>query len=195
METDGIAARLKQLINYLELSDSQFADKCGISRATLSLLLSGKNKKISDILLSQIHEAFPKVSIMWLLFKEGKITNDDNLSSSLHRNGHEDDMNDYQSSLNLFGNDDFQDSIINDNDENPISSSSNEGKEKNSNLIGLNLIEKQIQEAVSKGFERFFKNYNSYNEIDDIAEKGKKIRQITVYYDDSTFETFSPGGR
>lgn len=190
METDGIASRLKYLINSLGLSDSQFADKCGISRATLSLLLSGKNKKISDVLLSQIHTAFPDVSIMWLLFKEG----DMNISSNLGKLQPDPELvkreGFYQNHdvSTLF---EFDEDLINDED---LKFTDNKlGEEKKSNLIGLNMIEKQIQEAVTKGFERYFKNYLSHADSEESEEKGKKIRQITVYYDDSTFETFSPG--
>ena len=193
MEADGIASRLKQLINFLELSDSQFADRCGISRATLSLLLSGKNKKISDVILSQIHEAFPQVSILWLLFKEGNITIPSNDKGLPSQNGVDANLftSDFEKS-NLDINTPYLYNEI-DYNENLFSVNHDSGDEKNSNLTGLNIIEKKIQEAVSKGFERYFKNYISHNESDELAEKGKKIRQITVYYDDSTFETFSPG--
>lgn len=190
METDNIATRLKQLINFLELSDSQFADKCGISRATLSLLLSGKNKKISDVLLSQIHEAFPQISILWLLFKEGKITNDEEVSVSSE---FPEDFMGLFSDSDLLDNPNRSSLDVGSSDENSISPTSHKDNAINSNLIGLNLIEKHIQDAVSKGFERYFKNYISHNELEDLGEKAKKIRQITVYYDDSTFETFSPG--
>ena len=189
METEGIASRLKYLITLLELSDSQFADKCGISRATLSLLLAGKNKKISDVLLSQIHKAFPHVSILWLLFKEGDAIIDPNSQLSDAISG--DDNKELSS---LWGNQEslFDNSLLGEN-EDALFLTNESRKNKNSNLIDLNLIEKNIQEAVNKGFERFLKNNSSLGFPGNLGEKDKKIRQITVYYDDSTFETFSPG--
>lgn len=192
METEGIASRLKYLINFLGLSDSQFADRCGISRATLSLLLSGKNKKISDVLLSQIHNAFPQVSILWLLFKEGESIINENLND---QGKNKTETNLFTDSASLWPDESY--GLIDDSEkgdsQNLFYTDTHTGDSGKTNLIGLNVIEKQIQEAVNKGFERYLKNYSSIGLPDNFNEKEKKIRQITVYYDDSTFETFSPG--
>ena len=58
-------------MEYSELSNSQFADRCGIPRPSLSQLLSGRNKKLSDVVVKQIHDAFPQMSVLWLMFGEG----------------------------------------------------------------------------------------------------------------------------
>lgn len=163
---NNIAYRLRSLISALGLSDSQFADKCEISRATLSLLLSGKNKKISDVLLSQIHEAFPEVSIIWLLFSEGEMfirENNDGYTESY----------DYQPE---------------------IEKSMESGKEdmKFQNLIGLNTLEETIKRTVIKAFETILEDSGFSKEKNSDKLNKKKVRQITVYYDDSTFETFTP---
>lgn len=71
MSADNIAIRLKLLIRDLDITNSEFADKCGFSRATLSQLLTGRNKKISDVMISLIHDTYPDLSILWLLFDEG----------------------------------------------------------------------------------------------------------------------------
>lgn len=70
---DNIATRLKFFIENRGLSNSQFADSCGIPRPTLSQILSGRNKKISDLLIGQIHRAYPELSVLWLLFGEGEM--------------------------------------------------------------------------------------------------------------------------
>lgn len=164
MEDFPVASRIKTVIGALGLTDSQFADRCSISRPTLSLLLSGKNKKISDIMLAQIHEAFPKVSILWILFGEGEMFKNENTISSNENNCHENQL--------------FQE----------------DGKEEanQQNLIDLNKLEKVIQDIVNKSFE------SSQNKLENIVlkisqpEKLRKASKITVYYDDSTFETFTP---
>lgn len=164
MEDSPVAVRLKSLIEALNLSDSQFADRCSISRPTLSLFLSGKNKKISDIMLSQIHQAFPQVSIIWLLFGEG--------------NKFETEKNKIEESL-------FP-------DENQIFPDNTPRKEEELNLINVIQLENIVKDVVNKAFE------HSFNTLDDIIKKNnaplnlRKVRSITVYYDDSTFETFSP---
>lgn len=164
MEEFPVAFRLKSLIEALGLSDSQFADRCGISRSTLSLLLSGKNKKISDIMLSQIHDAFPNVSIMWLLFGEGE-------KFELKETGQKEQKN--KDEISLF----------------PDNDQDGDGE---LNLVNAKQLENIIQEVVNKSFN------SSFNKIEDLFKKEediilpRKVNKITVYYDDSTFETFIP---
>lgn len=52
---------------------TQFADACRIPRPTFSQLLSGRNKKVSDEIVKKIHEGYPDLSVMWLLFGEGRM--------------------------------------------------------------------------------------------------------------------------
>lgn len=63
--------RLKYYLEENKIAISQFADKCRIPRPTLSQILNGRNKKISDELISKIHEAYPDLSVLWLMFGEG----------------------------------------------------------------------------------------------------------------------------
>ena len=164
MEDFPVAIRLKSLIEALGLSDSQFADKCGISRSTLSLILSGKNKKISDIMLSQIHDAFPKVSILWILFGEGDKFVTEN--------------NDKESAENLTENPLFQAGTPNDKDD--------------LNLVNVKQLENIIQDVVNKSFITSFNNFENLVLKTSDSPVQRKVSKITVYYGDSTFETFIP---
>ena len=65
-----IATRLKIFMNDRNITNSQFADACNISRPTLSQLLTGRNKKVNNEIISKIHRAYPSLSIMWLMFGE-----------------------------------------------------------------------------------------------------------------------------
>lgn len=164
MEDSPIAVRIKAIIGALGLTDSQFADRCTISRPTLSLLLSGKNKKISDVMLSQIHDAFPEVSILWLLFGEGEMFKKINQTPESDEN----------------------------NDENQKLLHGALEEENHLNLINVNQLENIIQGIVNKSFE------STQNSIENLVLKIsqpnslRKASKITVYYDDSTFETFIP---
>lgn len=66
-----IVERLNLMLDQLEITKSQFADSCSIPRPTASQILSGRNKKISDEIIAKIHEVYPQVSVMWLMFGEG----------------------------------------------------------------------------------------------------------------------------
>lgn len=68
-----IVNRLKIYMESKGIGSTQFADSCKIPRPTLSQILSGRNKKISDEVISKIHNAFPQLSVMWLLFGEGQM--------------------------------------------------------------------------------------------------------------------------
>lgn len=66
-----IVNRLKIFMTKHGIGSTQFADACGIPRPTLSQILSGRNKKISDEVIAKIHSAYPSLSMLWLLFGEG----------------------------------------------------------------------------------------------------------------------------
>ena len=55
------------------ISNSQFADTCAIPRPTLSQLLNGRNKKVSDEVIAKIHRAYPSLNVMWLMFGDGEM--------------------------------------------------------------------------------------------------------------------------
>ena len=69
-----IIARLNEFVNSNKITPSQFADKLGIPRPSMSQILSGRNKKISNEFLSKLHHAYPDVDILWLLFGETSMT-------------------------------------------------------------------------------------------------------------------------
>ncbi len=66
-----IVSRIKEFLSINGISNSVFADNCEIPRPTLSQLLNGRNKKISNEILDKIHYAYPELSMMWLIFGEG----------------------------------------------------------------------------------------------------------------------------
>lgn len=81
---------VNRLISFMEahgIGSTQFADNCGIPRPSLSQLLSGRNKKISDAVIAKIHAAYPSLSILWLLFGEGQMESKANIALSEAQNG------------------------------------------------------------------------------------------------------------
>lgn len=77
-----IASRLKQFMAANGIASSQFADNADIPRPTLSQLLNGRNKKISNELITKIHEAYPGLNVLWLMFGEGNMECDSNFEVS-----------------------------------------------------------------------------------------------------------------
>ena len=70
-----IVTRLKMFLDQMGISNSLFADTCDIPRPTLSQLLNGRNKKVSDEVSGKIHRAYPSLNVMWLMFGDGEMIN------------------------------------------------------------------------------------------------------------------------
>lgn len=62
--------RIELLMKSYNLSPSQFADRTGIQRASVSHILSGRNKPSLEVML-KIYESFPGLSMEWLMTGKG----------------------------------------------------------------------------------------------------------------------------
>ncbi len=77
-----IVNRIKAFMAAGNITSTQFADACNIPRPSLSQILGGRNKKISDEVIAKIHDAYPRLSVMWLLFGEGEMLMSPNIQFS-----------------------------------------------------------------------------------------------------------------
>ncbi|MDE7402603.1 MAG: helix-turn-helix domain-containing protein [Muribaculaceae bacterium] len=207
MTDDNAAIRLKGFIEHLGLSYSVFADECGVPRPSLSQILSGRNKKISDVLIRQIHQAFPELSISWLLFGEGNmlVGSPANIDASAGGDGqvslgdsmgnagmhHDDTINaDMGSWLDEKG-----ESIVNhgiSRVNSPNISGDGSGTSKYENLRALNEARKALQDTKEQ-LDRANETIASLTaQIEKLVKNPRKVGHVTIYYDDSTFETFLP---
>ena len=85
-------SRLKRYIECKNLQNSQVADMAGIPRPTLSQLLTGRNKKVSNELIEKLHQAFPSLNVLWLLFGDGPMEVGGNIEFSEPENESESDI-------------------------------------------------------------------------------------------------------
>jgi transcriptional regulator with XRE-family HTH domain len=65
--------RLLEILEKKSLSASQFAEKIGVQRSSVSHILSGRNKPSLDFII-KITSVFNDISLEWLI--NGKKTND-----------------------------------------------------------------------------------------------------------------------
>lgn len=63
--------RIEFIMNGYGLSSSQFADKTGIPRASVSHILSGRNKPSLEV-LQKVATVFPDIDIQWLMLGVGQ---------------------------------------------------------------------------------------------------------------------------
>lgn len=62
--------RLKEIFDYYDLSASSFADKIDVGRASISHILSGRNKPSLDFVMKVV-STFEEVELYWLLNGKG----------------------------------------------------------------------------------------------------------------------------
>lgn len=219
MEGENIAIRLKGFIDSLGITNSQFADNCGIPRPSLSQIISGRNKKVSDLIVGQIHKRYPELSVLWLLFGEGEMNmpvNAGNQDTPL--SGNSPDSHDggfktdyevldplYSQGLFMSGHDGSRsehpsqssyssasDSKIGGNaNENPENGIENPGY---ANLKAFAALQKACENSEKERVALQIKIDELQKQIDEMTANPRKVTQITLYYDDSTFETFVPKG-
>lgn len=65
-------SRLQQFMIAENLSQSQFADKIGVARASISHIMSGRNKPGFDFILGMAR-SFPALNLDWLITGKGKM--------------------------------------------------------------------------------------------------------------------------
>lgn len=85
-DLEGAGQRISALIDALKEagvvhSQSHFADLIGYGRATISQVKTGRIRTPLAVLLA-VSEAFPAVSLRWLLYGTGEMMDDDDKSAS-----------------------------------------------------------------------------------------------------------------
>lgn len=168
-----IIDRIKLFIKEKGLSVSQFADTCDIPRPTVSQLLNGRNKKVSDEIFRKIHNAYPALSISWLLFGEGEMFKENSLQQ---------DVADPEMDLSI----NFSDESANIS-ENPIVGelSDRDDVDKNNDSNVLRSVSQNVLNVSGTGVESVGSG------VANVAG-GRKIVNILVFYSDNSFEYFVP---
>lgn len=180
-----IISRMKLYMEHCRMSSSQFADSAGIPRPTLSQLLNGRNKssegakKVSSDIIRKIHDAFPHLNVMWLLFGDGDMEIDANTRFSeaqkegnSHQIPEQTTENQDNSTQTLFD-DDFPEFDIN-RIETPLD-------HRKQPIVHANPIEEQPLSA-----------YTPSSTVSLKPDTTKRVQSIMVFYSDNSFEIFKP---
>lgn len=197
-----IATRLRQFIDYRKISVSQFADTCGIPRPSLSQLLSGRNKKVSDELIGKIHDAFPALSVLWLMFGEGSMLTDANIETSEPQKAPElpfdvSTVSDYEDFM-PYGKeaDNYHQQMPENYDSVPYRSASR--KQTSSADAKQSAPSSEISFIDASGMtgspaaSGASASTSAQGATEPASESKRKVSHIIVYYNDNTFETFLP---
>ena len=146
-----IIDRLKLILERVNLTPGNFADKIGVAPATISHILSGRNKYPSAEVTLRLHETFPDIDLNWLLTGEGTLVKDDP---------------DSMFTGSLFG-----DNLLNA----TKSTTESENRKENSLETAKNTDNPIVKQEII------------YKE-----KPVRKIAEIRIFFDDGTYETFTP---
>ena len=168
-------SRVQKIINYSELSSSEFADEIGVQRSNISHVLSGRNKPSLDFLM-KIKDRFPEIQWEWLIEGKGAMVFSENEAAST------------PSSYLL------EESKINDDE--PIitglfSIPSQEIDENTKREEEKSEISEPIQYNIVENTPKISEN-KSIPETETPSEKGNSIKKIVFFYENGKFEVFEP---
>lgn len=179
-----IVSRLKIFMTSLDMTSTQFADACRIPRPSMSQLLNGRNKKVSDEFVTKIHEAFPRLSILWLMFGEGEMDTASNIQFSEPQNGEKMATSASQSF-------EFQPTADSTYSQNfNTNFSPNKLDSISDGLFAENITPNPSQSPTEQRNTQSAAPAISSLKIE--APSSKRITNIVVFYDDNSFESFNP---
>lgn len=182
-----IVSRLKSFINFSGVPVTQFADNCRIPRPTLSQLLNGRNKKVSDELIGKIHEAYPQLSVLWLMFGEGEMLYGGSSSSAGMGKQSDTSLYDFPSSEypdrdNVAPMLDFTGGYGGDAHRSNVETEKVDTPSVSSTLLNMSESHSSLKRRDADNSTTL-----SFN-----PDQTKKIVNIIVYYNDNSFESFVP---
>lgn len=176
-----IVSRLKMFLQDSGIGNSQFADNCEIPRPTLSQLLNGRNKKVSDEVIAKIHRAYPALNIMWLMFGDGDMLVPNANSDAAFSNAQSTENLKLSGSSSMSSQPKTIDFGMTDNYDKPMSSKASS--------IGSG------NNAVAEAVQRMARMSQAMPQIRGKgrdASSESRVLSIMVFYSDGRFETFTP---
>lgn len=210
-----IVSRLKTFIEYLGLTNSIFADHAGITRPTLSQILNGRNKKISNELISKIHDAFPSLNIMWLMFGDGTMIVGESYDSPNYNNQKTDDGHEHvtvnkhteklhEMDINLFDLDERPSQSVKNAHPSPTPTLNDTGNQ-HINTLSKDKTQQHINSQKLREYPAVIDEVSFWDDIaENHSESGnrqtmtnqpgehKEVSYIMVFYTDNSFEVFKP---
>lgn len=84
VNSEAFANRLQKVLSYYELTASSFAERIDVGRASISHILSGRNKPSLDFVMKIVKE-FSEVELYWLINGKGHFPKSTNVSQPLEK--------------------------------------------------------------------------------------------------------------
>lgn len=207
--------RIKEIIEYSQLSSAAFADMIGISRSGLTHLLTGRNQPSLDV-ARKILAKFPEISTEWLIMGMGAmlrpdeqpITASDNIENDVTSAAYPNENSKFDRQTDLFG--EFENPVNTESDvqdeveiiaEHEVGNPVLEAKDVLPNVESV-VLPRSVQDdipveapqtasAVRKVSENRPATPVKRDRRTTNATPEKKLQKIVFFYDDHSFEVFS----
>ena len=158
-------------MDHYGLSQQNFASRLGVAPATISSIFTGRTNPTNKH-VQAIHKAFPEIDTNWLMFGEGE------MMTSLERTNVENGIDGENIPLSV-------------------------GESSESSLFGEELSGANPSTAIGGAVQNagamagvLSQQYAGILETANLMDKKpRKIKEIRVFYDDGTFEVFSPSSK
>ena len=178
--------RIEYLMNLYGLTPSQFSDKTGIQRASVSHILSNRNKPSLDILL-KIYHAFEGVELAWLVAGEGNPPKVNSEDVDIQESGEVNIVDGTPRATNM---------LFSFMEDDPKLKNGGNNVSSVGNTVANNASEAVNAADVAAKEERVSAaSSNMSNMVASIcadADSDKRIKEIKVFYNNGTYETFLP---
>lgn len=176
--------RIKQIQTAMNMSQKDFAEAIGITPGALSNIYSNRTNATGNHVRG-IHKAFPRIDINWLMFGEGNMYGESE-NKALQNN-------DVRPGFSLLGE---QDGATGSVDLFSAPEMDVDSRAIPPRAAGRDVVRKERQFANVAADGATYRNapanemYASAKIVDKIS---RKVKEIRVFFDDGTYETFLPG--
>ena len=177
--------RIRTIMEHEQMSQQEFAQKLGLSPATLSNIFNGKTRPTNNH-VQAIHKAFPNINISWLLFGEGEMY----ISGTDSSIGGVADCSDASTPMTLF---DDTNSYVSPPANGEEDSAFGRNEKSMSQKHGKNPSNTVPDSMQSRRSVHQISEINmSSNNVKIIDNRPRRIKEIRVFFDDGTYESFVP---
>lgn len=173
--------RIREVMEYARLSQQEFAARLEISPASLSSIFTGRTNPTNNHVRA-IHRAFPEINVNWIMFGEGQMLCSEGENSD-QRSGADDSIAASVKPLSVSEADAVAVGI------------SPERTLFNQNFIdNSNPVASEIHPSVPVRKDSPVSRYSAMpaNLGINADKRTRKIKEIRVFFDDGTYESFVP---
>lgn len=173
--------RISKIIEYSNLTPSEFADEIDVQRSSISHITSGRNKPSLEFII-KIKSRFPELLWDWLVTGEGEMLKSEPAEEEVHEKITEEGKVQPTPLPDLF-------TMMNDDDE---FGSDEMEKEPLQTSPGESVIPTQPKASEKISDSQRLENSAEHILSQVIGNQTNKIKRIVLFYENGKFESFEP---